>query len=81
MFMQPCLINKTGDNILFEQYLLSACINYHHNKINSPFHKIDFRYLFSGPDEAFYSHSATSWDTLISLEARSEMRGSPCNDP
>jgi hypothetical protein len=53
-----CLINKTGDNILFEQYLLSACINYHRNKTESPFHKIDIRYLFAGPDEAFSSHAA-----------------------
>jgi Family of unknown function (DUF6734) len=53
-----CLINKSGDNILFEQYLLSACINYHHRKTDSPFHKIDIRYLFAGPDEAFCSHAA-----------------------
>jgi hypothetical protein len=53
-----CLINKTADNILFEQYLLSACINYHHNKIDSPFHKIDIRYLFTDPDQAFFSHAA-----------------------
>jgi hypothetical protein len=53
------LRNKTGDNILFEQYLLSACINYHHNKIDSPFHKIDIRYLFGGQDDAFDSHAAT----------------------
>src|SRR5262249_3132001 len=54
-----CLINKTGDNILFEQYLLSACINYHHRKTDSLFHKIDIRYLFAGPNEAFRSRAAT----------------------
>jgi hypothetical protein len=52
------LINKTGHNHLVEQYLLSACINYHHNKIDSPFHKIDIRYLFAGLDEAFCSQAA-----------------------
>lgn len=72
-----CLINKTADNILFEQYLLSACINYHHNKIDSPFHKIDIRYLFTDPDQAFFLMRPMSWDTPILLPARSEMHRYP----
>jgi hypothetical protein len=52
------LPDKTDDNILFEQYLLSACINYHRHKSDSPFHGIDIRYLFSSWAEAFRAEVA-----------------------
>lgn len=42
-------------NVLFEQYLLSACLNYHRRKTGSPFFGIDLGYLFSGQQEAFDS--------------------------
>jgi hypothetical protein len=44
-----------GDNILFEQYFLSACIAFHRNSATSPFRDLDVHYLFESPDEAYYS--------------------------
>lgn len=47
-------IDKTFEpNILFEQYLLAACIVYHQRHSNSPYHDIDIRYLFDSWGEAF----------------------------
>jgi hypothetical protein len=76
------LINKTDHNHLVEQYLLSACINYHHNKIDSPFYKVDIRYLFAGLDEAFshvaaelgYTHLLGSSKRNAQISARLERR-------
>ena len=53
-----CLPDKRNDNILFEQYLLSACLNYHSHNPASRFHDIDIRYLFSSWDEAFQAEVA-----------------------
>lgn len=43
----------TEPNILFEQYLLAACIVYHQRHHHSPYHNIQIRYLFDSLDEAF----------------------------
>jgi hypothetical protein len=48
-----------GDNILIEQYLLSACIDYHRHQKHSPFHDVDIRFLFSSPEEAFNPQFST----------------------
>lgn len=48
------MINKTTEpNILFEQYLLSACILYHQQHSDSPYRDIEIKYLFDSFDEAF----------------------------
>jgi hypothetical protein len=48
------LDDKVGHNILFEQYLLSVCVEFHKNK-TSPYKGIDIEYLFDSPDDAFSS--------------------------
>lgn len=45
--------NKAEHNILFEQYLLGACIEYHRHRADSPFRDIDDRYLFDSWGDAF----------------------------
>jgi hypothetical protein len=45
-------------NILFEQYLLSACIAYHQQRASSPYQGIEIKYLFDSLDEAFDSDRA-----------------------
>jgi hypothetical protein len=47
------LRKESSDNLLFEQYLLSACINYHRGRAGSPFQFIDILYLFPNQGEAF----------------------------
>jgi Family of unknown function (DUF6734) len=49
---------KMEKNILFEQYLLAACIAYHQHHSNSPYRDIEIRYLFESFDEAFHDVSA-----------------------
>lgn len=44
-----------GDNILFEQYFLSACIAYHNNAANSPYRELNVQYLFRTPEEAYHT--------------------------
>lgn len=52
------LDDKIGHNILFEQYLLGACIDYHRARQESPFADIDIAYLFESIDEAFDEEAA-----------------------
>ncbi|MBZ5506411.1 MAG: hypothetical protein LAO78_13200 [Acidobacteriia bacterium] len=40
------LSNKVMHMILLEQYLLTACIEYHRNRRGSPYNGVDIRYLF-----------------------------------
>jgi hypothetical protein len=42
-----------SDNILIEQYLLAACVEYHRGRARSPFRNIDLEYLFQSAEEAF----------------------------
>lgn len=77
------LHDKIGHNILFEQYLLAACLEYHQNRINSLFHDICIGYVFSSIEEAFDPDTATragythliagakrNWELANRLEAR-----------
>ena len=45
-------------NVLFEQYLLGCCIEYHRYQPNSPYKNIDIQYLFPSLDDAFVSDNA-----------------------
>ena len=51
---------EDSDNLLFEQYLLSACLNYHRAREGSPFHSINIEYLFPRWDDAFNSRAAAN---------------------
>ncbi len=42
-----------ADAILFEQYLLAACLDYHRHREGSPYADIDIRYLFQSTAESF----------------------------
>ena len=50
---------KARHMILVEQYLLSACIEYHRNRKNSPFHGVEVRYVFDTITDAFQLERAT----------------------
>ena len=45
--------DKIGHNILFEQYLLGACVEYHRRRQDSAYRDISIDYLFGSIDEAF----------------------------
>jgi hypothetical protein len=50
--------DKFNHNILFEQYLLGACIEYHRQHRTSPYRDIEIRYMFRSLDDAFDPHLA-----------------------
>jgi hypothetical protein len=45
--------DKLSENLVVEQYLLTACLAYHAGRIGSPFHDLDVQYLFRSMEEAF----------------------------
>ena len=47
-----------GDNILFEQYLLAACLEFHSRRSGSPFRHVQAAYLFPSSADAFEETSA-----------------------
>ena len=47
-----------GDNILVEQFLLSACVGYHSGLVGSEFHRARVEYLFDSSEEAFDEEAA-----------------------
>jgi len=47
------------DNILVEQYFLSACIRYHHHHRSSPHIGLEDAYLFASSADAFDPHHST----------------------
>jgi hypothetical protein len=50
---------KTGQMLLLEQYLLSACLEYHRVRKRSPFCGIEIRYLFETWEDVFRPERAT----------------------
>jgi hypothetical protein len=44
---------KGGHNLLFEQYLLAACIEYHRHHARSRYRKVAISYVFPSVEEAF----------------------------
>jgi hypothetical protein len=74
---------KIGDNILFEQYFLSACVAYHANHEASPFHGVYAHCLFGSAGDAFnpdraaeagYTHLIGGAKQNEALAARLEAR-------
>jgi hypothetical protein len=49
---------NSGDNVLFEQYLLAACMDYHRACKGSPYEGVEARYLFNSMAEAFDEEAA-----------------------
>lgn len=47
-----------ADNILVEQYLLAACIDYHRRRTESKYSGVDIQYLFRSSREAFNRSAA-----------------------
>lgn len=50
--------DKVDDNILIEQYLLAACLEYHRSVPDARYREIDIRYLFPSVEEAFDEDAA-----------------------
>ena len=50
--------DKVDDNILIEQYFLSACLEYHQHMPRARYRGIDIRYLFPSVEEAFDADAA-----------------------
>jgi hypothetical protein len=53
------LADKIGHNVLFEQYLLGACVEYHRTRHESAYRGISIDYLFASPDEAYDDEAAS----------------------
>ena len=49
---------NSGDNVLFEQYLLAACMDYHRACKGSLYEGVEARYLFDSMAEAFDEEAA-----------------------
>ena len=65
---------KINHMILIEQYLLTACIEYHQH-VDSPFHGIDIRYLFLRIEDAWRRDRATEAGfTHLAAGAKSNAR-------
>jgi hypothetical protein len=52
------LPEKFGFNMLIEQFLLAACVDYHRLNPESPFRGVNIRYLFPSWEDAFNPHAA-----------------------
>lgn len=51
--------DKIGHNVLFEQYLLGACIEYHRGRRESAYRDIGIAYLFDSIDQALEPEAAS----------------------
>jgi hypothetical protein len=54
------LTDEIERNILAEQYLLSACLEYHRNLYDSPYKDLQIHYLFNSQEEACNPQSAAA---------------------
>jgi len=51
---------NAGDNVLFEQYLLAACVDYHRGRAGSAYAAVEARCLFDSMDQAFDGTTAAT---------------------
>jgi hypothetical protein len=66
---------KVNRMILLEQYLLSACVEYHRQKESSPFYGVNITHLFRSMEEAFCPTSARAVGyTHLAGNAKSDPR-------
>jgi len=54
------LSGKIGHTILIEQYLLSACLEYHRQRSRSPYRGIQIRYVFDRIEDAYHPENAAT---------------------
>jgi hypothetical protein len=67
------LAEKSGFNMILEQYLLAACIDYHRSAPDSPYRGVRIRYLFPNWGEAYSpSRSAQAGFTHLLGDAKSD---------
>ncbi len=52
------LERKSNHTVLIEQYLLTACIEYHRRIGGGPYRDVEIDYLFTSMDDAFFSNKA-----------------------
>jgi hypothetical protein len=50
----PNVPHKARHAILLEQYLLSACVDYHHGREGSPFKNLTVKFLFDSFEDAYF---------------------------
>jgi hypothetical protein len=50
--------DKTSHSILFEQYLLAACLEHHRHHADSPYHNVTIDYVFPSEGHAFNPRAA-----------------------
>jgi hypothetical protein len=50
--------DKAGNTVLFEQYLLSACVEHHRHHPDSPYHEVRIDYVFPTARRAFSPDAA-----------------------
>lgn len=60
-------------SLIFEQYLLAACIEYHKNRQNSPYSDIRDEYLFESMSHAQEQAAAVGYTHLIGPAKRNKM--------
>jgi uncharacterized protein DUF6734 len=84
------LPEKSGFNMILEQHLLSACLDYHRHNPESPFRGVSIRYLFPSFEEAFngeaaarvgYTHLLGDAKTRPEVTARLERRVAELDPP
>lgn len=66
----PLLNDKQAGNLIFEQYLLAACVHYHQGKPESPFRDIRIEHLFENENDAANRASVCGYTHMISNAKR-----------
>jgi len=49
----PSMKNRRFNSVVLEQYLLSACFEYHASRSDSPYRDLEIKYIFGSMEEAF----------------------------
>ena len=69
--------DRAGFNMVVEQFLLHACVEFHRSHPSSPFRGLSMRYLFSSYEEALDQRVAARAGFTICWESRRAIRSSP----
>jgi hypothetical protein len=56
--------------LIFEQYLLEVCVNYHKNKEGSPFQGLCLKYLFESHDHAVRNAEQVGYTHMLAMTKR-----------
>jgi hypothetical protein len=60
----PGIEGKTWLSVVFEQYLLAACLDYHQRRNDSPYHDVSIEYLFDSVETAYSRADAVGYTHL-----------------